>query len=254
VDRYIIYRSLSPLPTDSVAAVAHPGSTYLDRRLDRGLYYYRVAAVDFAGNMGLYSQQDSAYCLGVKPRVESFGSEPSGDGVKLEWTVVDQYVRVLGCNLCRRDGCAGEPRRLNDSLLQPDDSQWGFLDNQVSVGQTYEYFVEIVLEGEDDVRFGPYRVETHRVGRDLVWTSPNPFQGVCSIHFMAEELGVRSVDIYDPSGRHIAHLERTVEEQGLCRFDWDGLDSSSQPAAPGIYFCRVPTDVGIRTCKVILLR
>jgi hypothetical protein len=80
VDHYVIYRGPASLPTDSVATVAHPGSLFVDRGLERGLYFYRVAAVDDTGNKGQYSEQDSAYVRGFEDWDVRFGPEVAADG------------------------------------------------------------------------------------------------------------------------------------------------------------------------------
>ena len=82
VDHYVIYRGKSSLPTDSVAAVAHPGSVFVDWGLERGLYFYSVAAVDTMGNSGQYSEQDSAYVMGLSVREVRFGPPMAANGAE----------------------------------------------------------------------------------------------------------------------------------------------------------------------------
>lgn len=57
VERYVIYRSavrnFVPSATDSIGGVSHPAFTFVDQSVvPRQMYYYRIAAVDAAGNHG----------------------------------------------------------------------------------------------------------------------------------------------------------------------------------------------------------
>ncbi len=61
LDYYVVYRDTAPSPTDSLAAVAAPTTTYLDLVVENdSTYYYRIKAVDTEGNASPYSDQVSA--------------------------------------------------------------------------------------------------------------------------------------------------------------------------------------------------
>jgi carboxypeptidase T len=252
VDRYVIYRGESSLPTDAVATVAHPGTAYVDRGLERGLYYYRVAAVDGAGNTGQYSEQDSAYVRGLRDWDVRFGPEVTVDGFRLSWLISPEDPAILGCNIYRWKGPGEEPEKLNRVPVRCEDGQWVFTDKCGGGDRTVEYFIGVLGGDGDEIRYGPYSVGC-RASKDPLWVSPNPTRGSCLIHFEAQVPGAFEVGVYDLTGRLVRLLEKRTETPGHCSVGWDGLDSEGRPPAPGIYFCRVAGSQGTRTCKVTLL-
>ena len=81
---YIIYRSetenFTAQPSDSIAKVNQPDTTYTDESVVNGLsYYYKISAVDTAGNESRYSNEVSASPVGpslsVTPDSLKFGSD-----------------------------------------------------------------------------------------------------------------------------------------------------------------------------------
>jgi hypothetical protein len=61
VDSYTIYRGALPAPTDSVASVLVPGTSFLDAPLINGItYYYRMKAVSASGEESGYSEEVQA--------------------------------------------------------------------------------------------------------------------------------------------------------------------------------------------------
>jgi len=192
VDHYVIYRSESSLPTDAVATVAHPGSVYVDRGLERGLYFYRVAAVDGAGNTGQYSAPDSAFARGLRERDVRFGPVVAVDGFRLSWFILPEDPAVLGCNIYRRKGPGEEPEKLNRVPVRCEDGQWTFADSHSGVDGTAEYLIGVVGGDGQEIRYGPYSVGD-RVSKGALWISPNPARGACVIHFEAGAQGAFEV-------------------------------------------------------------
>ncbi|MBN1825068.1 MAG: hypothetical protein JW958_02300, partial [Candidatus Eisenbacteria bacterium] len=61
IDYYVLYRAQSPNPTDSIAAIDAPDTSYLDTDVENdSTYYYRVRAVDTEGDRSGYSNEVSA--------------------------------------------------------------------------------------------------------------------------------------------------------------------------------------------------
>jgi len=61
LDYYVVFRDTAPNPTDSLAAVPAPATTYLDLAVENDTtYYYRIKAIDTEANASPYSDQVSA--------------------------------------------------------------------------------------------------------------------------------------------------------------------------------------------------
>jgi len=65
---------------------------------------------------------------------------------------------------------------------------------------------------------------------------PNPFCRETTIVFNASEERMRSVHIYDVSGRRVRSLGQLARSQEG-EITWDGLEDGGAAAPPGVYFC-----------------
>ena len=62
VEYYIIYRSTSPDPVNEISKVNATDTTYVDSEIvENQDYYYRIAAIDSAGNVSEYSDQENVF-------------------------------------------------------------------------------------------------------------------------------------------------------------------------------------------------
>lgn len=255
VDHYIIYRSLNPMPVDSAAAVPHPVSTYVDRNLPGGRYYYRIAAVDIVGNVGGYSHQDSARCRGIRARTIRFSSHASNGQTQLRWCLDEEYGKVQGCDVLRSEVGDSDLVQLNRDILLADDSGcWSYADRPIGMGQWIDYFIDAVLIDDTRQRFGPHTVSGLDLPDHPIWGEPNPFDTRCSIKFFARRDGQQAIDIYDLAGRRVRHLDVMAGSPGFHEIAWDGCDSEGMSVAPGVYFCRLESENGGHTSKLIVLR
>jgi hypothetical protein len=78
---------------------------------------------------------------------------------------------------------------------------------------------------------------------------PNPFQERISFS-TASDLGIRSLQIYDISGRHVRDL--LADGTGL-GWIWDGRDQAGRPVAQGVYLVR-PGGKHAEGSRILLLR
>jgi hypothetical protein len=83
---------------------------------------------------------------------------------------------------------------------------------------------------------------------------PNPFRGATRIRFSIAERTHATVRVYGADGRLVATLLRGTVEPGLREVAWDGRDAGGRAVATGVYFCRLDTERGTLTRKVILDR
>lgn len=83
---------------------------------------------------------------------------------------------------------------------------------------------------------------------------PNPFYE--SVTFILDPGADEAllVTICDVTGREMRSSHLTPAGHQDSRVVWDGLDRNGRAVPPGIYFCRVTTPAGSRTCPVLRLR
>ena len=103
---YRIYRGTSSGPTDQVATVTAGTETYTDTGLSAGTYYYRLKAVDAAGNASNYSDEEDVVYMptataleGEVPEAFSLGQNypnPFNPATTINYNVAEPSdVRVL---------------------------------------------------------------------------------------------------------------------------------------------------------------
>ena len=83
---------------------------------------------------------------------------------------------------------------------------------------------------------------------------PNPFYGITTIGFILPEAAAVSITVYDISGK----LVNTVVEnhqlpEGYQEVNWNGDMESGEPAASGIYFCRISTPEGVSSIRMMMI-
>jgi flagellar hook assembly protein FlgD len=61
--------------------------------------------------------------------------------------------------------------------------------------------------------------------------------------------------VYDVAGREVAQLvDGRLHPAGFHAVVWNGSDRTGRRAAPGVYFCRLETNLGTQSRKLLLLR
>ena len=78
---------------------------------------------------------------------------------------------------------------------------------------------------------------------------PNPFNLTTVIEYRVQESGRIRLCIYDLQGKEIASLVDEEKHEGWYTVNWNPLNCSS-----GVYLCRLQTDDGIATIKLLLLK
>ena len=117
------------------------------------------------------------------------------------------------------------------------------------VGHTYLY--AIALREPTDV---PGEVQTAPRVTILHGNSPNPFNPATTIRFDLARPGHVSLRIYDIGGR----LVRTLVDEPLAHrhneIRWDGADDSGRMVPTGLYVCRLTSEDGSATRKMMALK
>jgi hypothetical protein len=86
---------------------------------------------------------------------------------------------------------------------------------------------------------------------------PNPFRSGTTFQFTTRGgggLDTASLTVCDLLGNRIAALFRTAGTEGTQKIEWDGMNEAGEPAASGIYMCRLRLGAETRCIKVTRLR
>ncbi len=85
--------------------------------------------------------------------------------------------------------------------------------------------------------------------------APNPSRGAAvTLAFALTRAGDVELRVHDLSGRTVRHLAGGAYAAGAHRLTWDGTDDAGARVRPGMYFCRLVTDEGVRTRTVTFQR
>ncbi|MCK4303212.1 MAG: right-handed parallel beta-helix repeat-containing protein [Candidatus Eisenbacteria sp.] len=88
----------------------------------------------------------------------------------------------------------------------------------------------------------------------LLGNQPNPFTRSTIISFQLPGSEQVSLDVFDPSGRRIAILKRGTLPAGIHNVAWDGLTSTRERAASGIYFYQLTIGERVWGRRMLRLR
>lgn len=83
---------------------------------------------------------------------------------------------------------------------------------------------------------------------------PNPFGLSTTVRFSLSRSQRVTLGVYDAGGRKVISLVDGEMPPGCSEVVWDGCDSNGKEVAPGAYFCRVATDEGVETARIVRLR
>lgn len=83
---------------------------------------------------------------------------------------------------------------------------------------------------------------------------PNPFNPVTTIDYYLPSAGKVSLKIFDLSGGLITTLIDRYEEAGEKSVTWNGMNTSGEQVASGVYFFKLETGTESIVKKTVLLR
>jgi hypothetical protein len=86
---------------------------------------------------------------------------------------------------------------------------------------------------------------------------PNPFRSGTTFVFTIRGgggLDTASLMVCDLLGNRVAVLSRAAGTEGTHRMEWDGMNRAGEPAASGVYVCRLKLGAETRSIKVTRLR
>jgi hypothetical protein len=253
VASYAIYKGPQPNPTSQIAQVPTSENTYVDSDIALGnLYYYRVTAVDSAGNVSGFSQEilvSSDVITGVE--LASFSAQNVDGKVVLSWVTASD-TGSGGFEVERKfENEAYKKIDFVASLGEPGSYTWE--DAGASTAGAYYYRLKQVdLQGgfnyseEISVSVGiPKEFE-------LSQNHPNPFNPETTFTYSVSSGSELSIIIYDLLGKQVQTLVREFKQPGRYQIKWNGTDDNSQRVASGIYFARLSVGKFSQVRKILL--
>jgi hypothetical protein len=146
---------------------------------------------------------------------------------------------------------AGVATITSDKTKSPP-SDWCFTVTGVSLsGYTYDPDGNEVTQACESGWRGalPGTPEAQAGGPGLQYNRPNPFRDATEVVFaLASETHVR-LEVYNVAGRRVALLVDEVMTAGPHAVRWE---ASGQPS--GVYFCRLVTERGIESRRMLLVK
>ncbi len=210
----------------------------------------------------------------------------SVSGIDFEDNLFDTLFTYTDLHVYQFDGTAGEPIILQmitlDIAVRPELSLFDYEGNLLirdiadigdniaailnyTLPYTNRYY--IVAEGGVGTGVGDYMIILQRLITDiddnpgqvpfvnsLSQNSPNPFNPSTKIAFSLERQSAVSLDIFNIQGKRVKTLVQDMLPPGPHEFIWDGMTSTGQQAASGIYLYRLRTPEFIQTRKMMLIK
>jgi hypothetical protein len=87
-----------------------------------------------------------------------------------------------------------------------------------------------------------------------VRNAPNPFSGGTTISFGLQGPSHVRLAVYNIRGECVRTLLDGAAGPGTRRVDWDGRNDAGREVATGVYLCRLETELGTATRKMLLIR
>lgn len=83
---------------------------------------------------------------------------------------------------------------------------------------------------------------------------PNPFADETTIRYGIKTATSVKIDIYNLKGQKVKCIEADVKSTGSYSAVWNGTDEHGKLLSKGIYLCRLSTDKGVATQKLVLIK
>jgi hypothetical protein len=181
--------------------------------------------------------------------VTGFAASASARGVALRWEVNEA---VAGFNLLREAKAAeaaSEPARVNAELITGR-SPYRYLDEEVSVGTTYRYWLEVVPLAGAAERHGPVECTMgSKASFALAQNRPNPASSTTTVAFTVPAATEAALTVYDVAGRKVA-----VPFAGAVKAGENELSLDVSSLAPGVYTYRLEAGGEAAVRKMVVTR
>ena len=175
--------------------------------------------------------------------------------VSLNW-VTQSKNGVIGYLIFRSFADFDSAGSVSDLIPATNTTQqhnYNFIDYEVSVGVTYNYWLQGIEQDGSTTLWGPHSAMLEeQITPQLPTESflknnyPNPFNPLTKITFSIKEGETGSLTIYNSKGQQILQEDF---ESGEYKYEWNANDFSS-----GIYFYSLFTPSSSSTRKMILMK
>lgn len=188
--------------------------------------------------------------------LSSFSAVPQSGSVLITW-VTSSEADNAGFNILRSEEDAGIYHRINSTLIPgagtcTERHEYSFRDDGVVPGTNF-YLLESVATDGTSERFGPVSATIRPMALTLS-VVPNPTQGEATIAFSLLQEAPVSVSIHDIGGRVVWGLPPRMSSAGGHAVAWDGCDWSGCSVSPGTYLCRITTETGTASARLVVAR
>jgi M6 family metalloprotease-like protein len=183
--------------------------------------------------------------------IQAFGARATDEGIELAWEIWSDE-NVEGFKISRREkGSELETNLLDGRLLSADRRE--FIDDTVEPAAVYEYFLTVVLAGNEQRSSG---VSAKSVAFELGLRQnvPNPFNPDTRIAFSLPSRMHVVLAVHDVAGRRVITLIDGSRPAGINDVLWNGRDSRGSRVASGVYFYRLEAGGRSFTRKMLLLK
>jgi len=180
---------------------------------------------------------------------DGFVARSASDAVRVSWW--GKWQGLAGFNLYREGaGTAADAGRVKlNARLVTGRSPYRYVDENVSPGETYKYWLEAVaLNGERET-FGPaeVRLATKAAAFALYQNAPNPTRGNTTFAFSLPQGGAAVLAVYDLAGREVWRHE------GIFAEGKNELAATLE-LAPGVYVYRLDAAGNGAAKKMVVAR
>jgi hypothetical protein len=128
----------------------------------------------------------------------------------------------------------------------PDACQIAVYSNATNSPTAIPITVDLVTAVGDGARPMPFQI---------VSVSPNPFNPSTTIRFTLPKAMPVTAEVWSVTGARVRVLaDRRTFAPGGNELRWDGRNDDGSPAASGVYFVRVKTQIGEKVTRAVLLK
>ncbi|MCK4594376.1 T9SS type A sorting domain-containing protein, partial [bacterium] len=216
--------------------------------------WWRVKSIDvdeeeyWAVEMDWYFDVD----LGGGVDIVDFSANAEDEGILVDWRI--EGDSPSGLRVLRSVGDA-EPVAIHHNPLPG--SATSYLDRkdkgfQPLAGMEYRYWLEVTDNDGLVIRFGPTEAVTvpEYIPELILYAAyPNPSRETINFVFSLPDEGRVELSVYDLSGRRIASLVDSNMSAGRHEVSW-----SCGAVSTGVYLCRLETDAGSITQRLVIAR
>jgi hypothetical protein len=234
LSHYCVHRCSVPdfTPDTSTLRGTCADTTYMDNQIFGGDYFYKVFAVDLAGNEG----DPDTWDITLSTQLASFSTSEGPGWIELRWILSEKDPGTRFA-IMRAGMPEGSFVPVDGAVSETSEISYSFRDTHCQTGRRYSYRVFVTDDDGTRLLFETDPVMPDPMRAMLLQNIPNPFNSTTEIeYFLPGRIPVQ-LAVYDPAGRMIAILESGIKNQGWHTASWGGCDVSGNSMGSGIYFC-----------------